>query len=81
MVWEAQTEAAAQHLSKGQAVSFAGPFEPREYVTNAGDRRITLEVHDVAIEYGAKPRGTTPDSQAQAEDPRDDASMTEDIPF
>jgi single-strand DNA-binding protein len=81
VVWEAQADAAAKHLTKGQAVSFAGRFEPREFVTNAGDRRIALEVHDVAIEYGAKPRGTTPDSQAATDDPRTDASMTEDIPF
>ena len=33
IVWEAQATAAAEHLVKGQAVSFTGRFEPREYVT------------------------------------------------
>jgi single-stranded DNA-binding protein len=31
IVWQAQATAAAQHLVKGQAVSFSGRFEPREY--------------------------------------------------
>jgi single-strand DNA-binding protein len=81
VVWEAQADAAAKHLTKGQAVSFAGRFDPREYVTNAGDARVALEVQDVAIEFGAKPRGTASDSPAATDDPRDGASMTEDIPF
>jgi single-strand DNA-binding protein len=80
VVWEAQADAAAKHLTKGQAVSFAGRFEPREFVTNSGDRRIALEVHDVAIEYGAKPRGAAPDSPAPTEDQADD-SVIQDIPF
>ena len=57
VLWEAQATAAAQHLVKGQAVSFAGRFEPREYVTQAGDQRVALELHGVDLEYGAKPRG------------------------
>ena len=56
VLWEAQATAAAQHLVKGQAVSFAGRFEPREYVTQAGDQRVALELHGVELEYGAKPR-------------------------
>ena len=81
VVWEAQADAAAKHLTKGQAVSFAGRLEPRAFVTSSGDRRIALEVHDVAIEYGAKPRGTEPASQAAPDDARDRNSVTEDIPF
>ena len=57
IVWEAQATATAQHLVKGQAVSFAGRFEPREYVTQSGEQRVTLELHAVDLEYGAKPRG------------------------
>ena len=60
IVWQAQATAAAEHLVKGQAVSFSGRFEPREYVTNAGENRVALELHGVDIEYGPKPRGDQP---------------------
>src|SRR3954468_23299800 len=55
IVWEAQAHAAATHLIKGQAVSFSGRFEPRDYVTATGDQRIALELPGVGLEYGAKP--------------------------
>ena len=60
VVWERQAEAAAEHLVKGQAVSFSGRFDPREYSTASGDKRLALEVHDVTIEYGPKPRRRAP---------------------
>ena len=66
IVWEAQATAAAQHLVKGQAVSFSGRFEPREYVTQSGDQRVALELHGVDLEYGAKPRAAEPPPDAPA---------------
>ena len=81
VVWEAQAEAAAKHLTKGQAVSFAGRFEPRQFVTHAGDHRLALEVHDVAIEYGAKPRAAEPLSQPAPDRASDHDSVEDDIPF
>ena len=78
IVWQAQATAAAEHLVKGQAVSFSGRFEPRDYVTNAGDSRVALELHSVDIEYGPKPRsdhtGEPRPAAANEPDP-------EDIPF
>ena len=56
ILWEGQAEAAAEHLVKGQAVAFAGRFEPRPYQTSAGEPRVAIEVHNVDLEYGAKPR-------------------------
>jgi hypothetical protein len=41
-------------------VSFAGRFDPREHLSSAGERRITLEIDGVAIEYGPKPREVEP---------------------
>jgi single-strand DNA-binding protein len=79
VLWEAQATAAAQHLVKGQAVSFSGRFEPREYVTQSGDQRIALELHGVDLEYGTKPRTTKPASE-HTDEPTD-AADTEDIPF
>jgi single-strand DNA-binding protein len=76
IVWQAQATAAAEHLVKGQAVSFSGRFEPREYVTNAGDHRCALELHGVDIEYGRKPRSGEPGQPAAAPEPPE-----EDIPF
>jgi single-strand DNA-binding protein len=73
IVWQAQATAAAEHLVKGQAVSFSGRFEPRQYLTN-----VALELHGVDLEYGPKPRaaqrgGPEPSATGEA-DP-------EDIPF
>ena len=76
IVWQAQATAAAEHLVKGQAVSFSGRLEPREYVSNAGEQRAALELHGVDIEYGAKPRSTEPSEPAIAHEPAE-----EDIPF
>jgi single-stranded DNA-binding protein len=60
IVWEAQATAASEHLIKGQAVSFSGRLEPRPYDTSSGDQRVALELHNVDIEYGAKPRSAEP---------------------
>jgi single-strand DNA-binding protein len=56
IVWEAQAQAAAEHLVKGQAVAFTGRFEPRPYETSAGEQRVAIEVHGVDLEYGPRPR-------------------------
>ena len=78
IVWQAQATAAAEHLVKGQAVSFTGRFEPREYTTGAGENRVALELHGVDIEYGPKPR----DSQPSEPQPHyEDEADPEDIPF
>jgi single-strand DNA-binding protein len=78
IVWQTQATAAAEHLVKGQAVSFSGRFEPREYVTNAGDNRVALELHGVDIEYGPKPRG---DHTGAPRPTAADETDPEDIPF
>jgi single-strand DNA-binding protein len=78
IVWEAQATAAAEHLVKGQAVSFSGRFEPREYLTSAGDHRVALELHGVDIEYGPKPRGDQPAEPARSST---DEVDPDDIPF
>jgi single-stranded DNA-binding protein len=78
IVWQAQATAAAQHLVKGQAVSFTGRFEPREYVTNAGENRVALELHSVDLEYGPKPRSEQPSEPGL---PATDAPDPDDIPF
>jgi single-stranded DNA-binding protein len=80
VVWERQAEAANEHLVKGQAVSFSGRFEPREYTTSNGDKRLALEVHDVTIEYGPKPRAAEPDTAA-AVAASSQSTEDDDIPF
>jgi single-strand DNA-binding protein len=81
VVWEAQATAAAQHLVKGQAVNFSGRFEPREYATDSGERRIALELHGVDLEYGAKPRGSDTAHDSRGVPPKSTAAEPEDIPF
>ena len=75
VVWEAQATAAAEHLVKGQAVTFAGRLEPREYTTRTGEQRVALEVHGVDLEYGPKPRSAEPVTSDAS------AAADEDIPF
>ena len=78
IVWQAQATAAAEHLVKGQAVSFSGRLEPRDYTTNAGDHRTALELHGVDIEYGPKPHAGAPSQPGPA---TTDAADPDDIPF
>ena len=78
IVWQTQATAAAEHLVKGQAVSFSGRFEPREYVTSSGENRVALELHGVDIEYGPKPRGDQPVEPARSST---DEAEPDDIPF
>ena len=80
VVWERQAEAAAEHLVKGQAVSFCGRFEPRAYTTSSGEPRVVLEVHDAAIEYGPKPRTAQPAAAATVAI-SSEAAEDDDIPF
>jgi single-strand DNA-binding protein len=75
VLWEGQAETAVQHLVKGQAVAFSGRFEPRPYETKDGERRLGLEVLNVDLEYGPKPRAGDADSDPVTT--KDD----EDIPF
>jgi single-strand DNA-binding protein len=80
IVWQAQATAAAEHLVKGQAISFTGRLEPREYDTAAGEHRCALELHAVDIEYGPKPRGDQPSEPGLA--PTDAPEpFADDIPF
>ena len=78
IVWQAQATAAAQHLVKGQTVSFSGRFEPREYVANSGENRVAFDLHGVDLEYGRKPRSGQPSEPAPA---ATDAPDPDDIPF
>lgn len=80
ILWEGQAEAAAQHLVKGQAVTFSGRFEPRPYQTSSGEQRVAIEVHNVDLEYGARPRGHEAVEPA-AEPARASTSSDDDIPF
>jgi single-stranded DNA-binding protein len=81
IVWEGQAAAAAQHLVKGQAVSFSGRFECRDYVTQAGDQHVALELHGVDLEYGAKPRSAAETVRISEPSPAAGAADDEDIPF
>jgi len=80
ILWEGQAEAAAEHLVKGQAVTFSGRFEPRPYQTSSGEQRVAIEVHNVDLEYGARPRGQEP-AEPAGEPAAASTPSDEDIPF
>lgn len=70
ILWETQAQAAAQHLTKGQAISFtAGRPSARGYQRNNGNPAAVLEVHNVTLEYGAKPRAQATDAGGQPAEP------------
>jgi single-strand DNA-binding protein len=80
ILWQAQATAAAEHLIKGQAVSFSGRLEPRQYMTRSSDQRVALELHGVDIEYGTKPRSDQPSDRGPAV-PHGAEQSEDDIPF
>jgi single-strand DNA-binding protein len=80
ILWQAQATAAAEHLIKGQAVSFSGRLEPRQYMTSSSDQRVALELHGVDIEYGTKPRSDQPSDRGPAVSHGAEQSE-DDIPF
>lgn len=65
VLWDAQAAFAAEHLVKGQAVTFTGRLEPRQWTDRDGNTRSSIEVHAVELEYGAKPRGATAPDPAE----------------
>jgi len=81
ILWEAQAEAAAKHLVKGQAVTFTGRLEPREYTTRDGRHGVALEVQNVDLEYGPRPRSQDASEPAPSAEPVPVAGDADDIPF
>ena len=81
ILWEGQAEAAAKHLVKGQAVTFSGRLEPREYTTRDGRHGVALEVQNVDLEYGPRPRSQDTSEPAQTAEPVPVAGDADDIPF
>ena len=81
ILWEGQAEAAAKHLVKGQAVTFSGRLEPREYTTRDGRHGVALEVQNVDLEYGPRPRSQDTSEPAQTGEPVPVAGEDDDIPF
>jgi single-strand DNA-binding protein len=81
ILWEGQAEAAAKHLVKGQAVTFSGRLEPREYTTRDGRHGVALEVQNVDLEYGPRPRSQDTTEPAPTAEPVPVAGDADDIPF
>ena len=64
ILWDTHAHAAAEHLQKGQAITFTGRPTTRAYQRTTGEAGAVLEVHNVTLEYGAKPsHATTPSTQ------------------
>jgi single-strand DNA-binding protein len=81
ILWEGQAVAAAKHLVKGQAVTFSGRLEPREYTTRDGRHGVALEVQNVDLEYGPRPRSQDASEPAPSAEPVPVAGDADDIPF
>ncbi|MTD47439.1 single-stranded DNA-binding protein [Conexibacter sp. W3-3-2] len=81
VLWERAAEAAVEHLVKGQAVAFAGGLRVRTWADRDGNKRHTVEVHNVDLEYGAKPHRTDDDLVAVPDGERDHEPTDDEIPF
>lgn len=80
ILWEGQAEAAAEHLVKGQAVTFSGRLEARPYQTSSGEKRVAIEIHNVDLEYGPRARAQET-SEPTDEPPAAAPHADDDIPF
>lgn len=81
VLWEGSAEAAVQHLVKGQAVAFTGRLKLRTWKDRDGNNRTTVEIHNVDLEYGAKPRGNADDLAPEPDGDREHVPSDDDIPF
>ena len=80
VLWESHAEAAHKHLVKGQSVAFTGRPVTRAYVDKNDEPRSVIEVHNVNLEFGAKPRNHGEDS-AGPDTTEFAAAEADDIPF
>jgi single-strand DNA-binding protein len=65
VLWATQAELAAFHFVKGQQVAFCGRLDLRAWTGRDGSERVSLEVHGVELEYGAKPRSSSQEPAAE----------------
>jgi len=80
VLWESHAEAAHTHLVKGQAVAFTGRPETRAYLDKNDEPQSVIEVHNVNLEFGGKPRERR---EATAEPAATESAPAEpdDVPF
>jgi len=93
-VWGAQADNCAQYLSKGRPVAIDGRLEWREYTTQDGQTRQTVEVIAETVQFLAsrEPTGNGPSNASRPASARSDTgdfeiapsatgSIEDDIPF
>lgn len=83
IVWGAQGENAAQYLSKGRKVAITGKLRWREWESNDGGKRQSVEIHadNVAFIGGREERQQQPKQEAPSEFVTSGAPSADDIPF
>jgi single-strand DNA-binding protein len=75
-VWGRQAESAAQYLSKGKRVAISGRLEWREWKTDSGDTRSTIEIVADRVQF-IEPRSEGQQQPAQSAPPPSD----DNVPF
>jgi len=79
VVWEKTAERCAEYLAKGRAVFVEGRLQSRSWETESGQKRSTIEVRAVQVQFLE-----WPDTEAAAETPAtgdEQVSSEEEVPF
>src|SRR5215218_7984492 len=80
-VWGPQGENCARFLTKGRAVAIDGRLEWREWTTDGGDKRQTIEIVADAVQFLGSTNGGTPSDSSQAADEPADDGPADDVAF
>jgi len=81
-VWGPQGENCARFLAKGRAVAVDGRLEWREWTTDGGDKRQTIEIVADAVQFlGSANDDASGGSSRAADEPTDDEPADDDIAF
>jgi single-strand DNA-binding protein len=81
-VWGAQGENCARFLSKGRPVAIDGRLEWREWTTQDGDKRQSIDIIADAVQFLGASNGDSPTSAPADAGPADAGPADdEDIPF
>jgi single-strand DNA-binding protein len=83
-VWNKQGENAQKYLAKGRGVAVDGRLEWREFTTQAGDKRQTVEIVADNVQFlsnGQNNGGSSEYTPAPSDGPAPGAPGDDDMPF
>ena len=77
VVWDKQAENCGQYLLKGSPVLVEGRLQSRNWETDDGQKRSTIEVVATSVQFLSKGKGNTAQEEALAPSDQDKAALAE----